>query len=255
MVLHGRLYRKKVSLDAVPRSIDLSEDGERLVVGLDNYNIIEFDAINLNSIMIYQGVNGFIEGLKYVNGHEHFVSVSKDRFARLWHSGENEFKVIYKCEKNCSLFAVDYDCKKNSVYISEGNIIIELDGQNFEEIHRFEGHTSVVVTICIDFVKRKMLTGSNDGKVREWNLDLYSSKEIQAHNNRISGIVYCGEHIITSSFDGTIGVWDNAKKGRLLWKSMAYGRINIAGCTFNKCTYVGDEAEAVIIENGGITIT
>ncbi len=88
-----------MSLDAVPRSIDLSEDGERLVVGLDNYNIIEFDAINLNSIMIYQGVNGFIEGLKYVNGHEHFVSVSKDRFARLWHSGENEFKVIYKCEK------------------------------------------------------------------------------------------------------------------------------------------------------------
>lgn len=245
------LVKKMVCLAAAPRSMDLSEDGERLILGLDDYSIIEFDTFDLKVKKTYSGVVRFVEGLKYLHGCKKFVSITKDRTLRMWHSEVDMCEIIYECKGTPHLSALQYDYKRNCIYISEGKDILALDADTYVQKHRFEGRSGKVGFINIDSERGTMLAGVSDGMVQEWDLDNYSNiKSYVGHKGRISGAVYCEDKIITSSFDGTIRIWD--KSGIEQWCSKPYGRINIAGSKFSNCIFIDNEVKDLIIENGGI---
>ncbi len=256
MVLYIWLYKegvieKMVHLPAIPRSMALSDDGKRLILGLDNCGIMEFETSEFKVENIYHEEVRFIEGLKYLRGCEKFVSIMKDRTLRIWHLGVDVGDIIYKVIGSQHLSAVEYDYKRNYIYISEGKDILALDGDTYEEKHRFEGRSGGVSFINIDSEQGLMLAGIKDGTVQEWDLDNYSNiKNYIGHRGLISGAVYCTGRVITASYDGTIRVWDES--GVEQWCSKPYGRINIAGSKFSSCIFKDDEVKNLILENGGI---
>ncbi len=246
------VIEKIVCLPAAPRSMDLSEDGERILLGLGNCKIVELDTLDLRILKIYgEAVKlKYAEGLKYIHGHEKFVSITKDRTLRLWHSGVDACEMIYGCAGNQHLTAVGYGHKRNCIYIAEGRDILELDADTYEEKHRYEGHLGTVRFLEIDSARGTMLAGISDGTVQEWNLENYTRiKNCIGHQGAVSGAVHCADQVISSSFDGTIRVWD--KNGVEQWRSMPFGRINIAGSRFRDCIFADEEVQELILENGG----
>ena len=93
---------------------------------------------------------------------------------------------------------------------SDGLVQI-LDGDSWEELHRFEGHTDWVRSAVPSADGKKIITTSDDKTIRILSAD--SAAELQKFDHPAEGIVFAAlapdeTKIITGRKDGTVQIWD-----------------------------------------------
>lgn len=98
----------------------------------------------------------------------------------------------------------------------ESGILSEFDPQLLSPglVRRFEGHINWVQSVAFSPDGRQMVSGSNDTKVRIWNVFTGKYVELEGHGGEVWSVAYSptSDWIASSGIDGNILLWDAAAK-------------------------------------------
>jgi WD40 repeat protein len=99
--------------------------------------------------------------------------------------------------------------------------------------HKFEGHTDTVMDVIHVSGGHRMMTGSQDGSLRVW--DLQSGKQIGNDWRDGGGAVYViglspnGKKVTSGSSDGAVRLWD-VDTGKVIAKWLGHTRNAFSVC-------------------------
>ncbi|KAJ5473026.1 hypothetical protein N7530_007027 [Penicillium desertorum] len=97
-----------------------------------------------------------------------------------------------------TLVSGSYDCTVRVWKISTG-----------ESLHRLEGHTFKVYSICLDHERNRCISGSMDSTVKVWSLDtgalLYN---LEGHSSLVGLLDLKEDLLVSAAADSTLRVWN-----------------------------------------------
>ncbi|CAG8893899.1 unnamed protein product [Penicillium nalgiovense] len=153
------------------------------------------------------------------------VSGSRDSNLRVWklpQPGDSEYFPRTESDEECpslirvltghqhsvreiaaygdTLVSGSYDCTVRVWKISTG-----------ESLHRLEGHTFKVYSVCLDHERNRCISGSMDNTVKIWSLDtgalLYN---LEGHSSLVGLLDLKEDLLVSAAADSTLRIWNPA---------------------------------------------
>ena len=214
----GGYFEKKHS--AAITSCAYSKDGQWLAIGLENGQIIIYDAQTLAKRRKHLGHKGAVYSIDYNVDNQTFCSGSADKTIRIWDAtGLILDPLRTHLGHRAAVRAVTYHPNGSKIASGSDDRIIRFwdsTGQKMEPLQNYEGHTAAVHTIAYSPSGNQLASGSADGVIRLWdtshsNNPLHQESLIcLGHTEGISSIAFHpdGRKFCSASHDDTLRIWD-----------------------------------------------
>ena len=111
----------------------------------------------------------------------------------------------------------DIICLENSFITASWDKTVKEWLYNGQLIRTFIGHEDAVISLDIDESNKLLVSGSEDGTAKIWNLSDYAKTLKKEHLFRISTLNYSkdGSKFISGAWENTFKIWD-AKNGNVI---------------------------------------
>jgi len=116
-------------------------------------------------------------------------------------------RVTHEQTDATSPLAADYD----TTAATDNPSVPTLPQPGDYEVRRFAGHTAGVDGVCVSADGKRILSASDDGTLRLW--DLATGAELEqfvGHSDRVHAAAFLpdGQHVVSGSWDRTVRIWD-----------------------------------------------
>ncbi|KIK49788.1 hypothetical protein GYMLUDRAFT_234780, partial [Collybiopsis luxurians FD-317 M1] len=200
------------------KSVAFSNDGLRIVSGLDDNTVCTWDADTGVKVQVLEGHSGSVESIALPYDGSRIVSGSTDQSVRIWdvNTGMN----LQTLEGHTgAVMSVAFSTDGSRIVSgSEDGTISIWDVNSGRTLKTLEGHTNAVQSVAFSNDGLYIASGSNDRTVRIWDAGTgVSLQTLQGHRDwvRSAAFSYDGSHLVSGSDDGHICIWD-AKTGENL---------------------------------------
>lgn len=174
-----------------------------------------WDAASGRMVHPFKGHRQWVYGVAVAQDGRHILSAGDQ--VRLWRLSDAALVRTYKI--GASAIAISPD---GHVFATDDRV----PGSRFSLrevktgrlIRTFEGHTSVIMSVAFSPDGRHLLSGSDDGTARMWDVaDSTPIQTFRGHEARIDSVAFSpdGARVLTGGRDGTVRLWDSAS-GTLL---------------------------------------
>ena len=193
------------------RSVAISKDSKTIVAGTFEGDILVWNTTYLNETPIgFSEHESIISKIIFIENKK-FISASNDGTVRLWNleNIENKSKIIYQIDEEISTLAINQSENRLAIATKERTIsIINLETFKIEkEFITIKNN----ITALVWNNKNELNIGYQSGiiEIREPER---TTKEIYAHSSGVTAMLLNRKtnQLITSSYDGTIKIWDNS---------------------------------------------
>ncbi len=195
------------------RSVSLSGDGSRILVGADDATLKLLDLRDLSCLRSFKGHTEKVLFSLFSGDESRIASYAKDRTLRFWdaangaeiasvkpYTANNEVLAIALSE-NGSIAAAAGDDKKIYVYRVD-------DGEQLAEL---SGHADSVDALCISRDGKTLLSAGWDYTLKLWNLETKRLiKTLEGHTGDVLSVRMSadGRRALSGSFDKKMILWD-----------------------------------------------
>lgn len=154
---------------------------------------------------------------------KNILTISDDRTARLWDAATGKSIRVYEGHTGpirAATFAMDESdtgVQRHLMVTASVDKSVRLWALDRNEpIDVFSGHDAEVLSVALSCDGRHVVTGSDDGTARIWNVGTKVSLPLVGHTEPVRFATFSGDgsKVVTASNDGTARIWD-ARTGKL----------------------------------------
>lgn len=191
--------------------------------GFDN-DIVLWDTQSGTIIRKLTGLKGFPLSLTFSHNSQYLISGGKDSRVTIWDVNTgNEVRSIKAHSNDVTDVAIRLDNTIASASKDKSVKIWDFDGSLIREL---KGHTKEVMAVAYSHDGEKLVSGSADGTVKEW--DFVTGKiisSIDAHDGWVRTVAYNHNSTLIASGgdDGKINIW-NRSSGKLQNSIIAHSK-------------------------------
>jgi WD40 repeat protein len=251
----GKQLRQLFGHTATVWSVAFSSDGHRALsasgtlFGSDNAapsdcTIRLWDVDSGNELRRLEGHTKAVRGAVFLPDGQHVLSGGEDRTLRLWdlESGRelrrfeghtnHVLAVAVSPDGRFGLSGSGVEEKDGKGAVGKDNTARLWDLQTGKEVRRFEGHTSLCISVAFSRDGRRILTGSWDETIRLW--DVATGKELrrfEGHMAHVEKIAFSpdGRRALSVGYDHTMRLWDVTSGRQLLcYRGHTYDVMGVA---------------------------
>lgn len=195
------------------RSVSLSGDGSRILVGADDATLKLLSLRDLSCTRSFEGHTDKVLYSLFSGDESRVASYAKDRTLRVWdaangaeltsvkpYPSNNEVLAI-ALNENGTIAAAAGDDKKIYIYRVE-------DGEQLAEL---SGHSDSVDALCFSRDGKTLLSGGWDYALKVWNLETKRLiKTLEGHTGDVLSVRLSadGKRALSGSFDKKMILWD-----------------------------------------------
>ncbi len=197
----------------INHSLAISPNGRWLGCGTGTSGIQLFNLNQQNSrAVILEGHNGWVGDLDFTPDGNTMVSTSTDKTIVVWNLVDNTNRQLVQYPSKINTIAVSPDGRFVIGGTDDGNLVRWRLSDGAAEI-LFRSSDNTIHAVAFNNYGSRILFGDRTGNLTIINA---VSKQIvlskKAHSARILDLSYSpdGKQIVTSSYDGTIKIWDAA---------------------------------------------
>ena len=213
----GKVERQFVGHRQAVLCTDFSSDGKWLVTGSGDRRIKLWNVETGELIRTYKGHGELVFDVSFSADDAYLVSGSWDGTLRMWDVATGKLLSYVNIEES-SPFRTKFT--PNDLYVVSADLTPELklyEADAAAEFRNIVGHTKLVTDINFSLDGRSMITASDDGTVKEW--DLLSGmliRKYKGHQSGVYAVVYHpnGKYVVSGSNDRTVIIW-NAQTGAI----------------------------------------
>jgi WD40 repeat protein/serine/threonine protein kinase len=207
----GEVLRTLSGHTNVVRSVNFSPDGQTLVSGSLDNTLIVWDMATGTPLRTLSGHEDDIQSVAYSPDGTRIISSSDDTTLILWDAAKGE--IIHRFNEDHSVYqnptmGAMFSPDGRTIAASSQTSLTSWDAQTFELIWQVETGFSMRLTMSHD--GRHILVGSGNHARLFDAADGSLVMTLQGHTAEVIGVDLSADdrYAVTSSFDGTIRLWD-----------------------------------------------
>ncbi|KAI6107721.1 WD40-repeat-containing domain protein [Pisolithus croceorrhizus] len=233
---------------AAIKSVTFSSHGEKVVSGSSDGAIRVWDAAGRSCVAEYRGHSGPVECTRFTPDGTRILSSSTDRSIRMWDAsvegvhGLKEYVMTVQITDNLEhVVSGSTDGKFALWKTSDGSMVYEvnvhrgiihclalshddkavasgsadhticiLNMDNGSNVATFEGHTDEVYTVEFSSNSSLLVSASQDGQAKIWDVSTRKLKRSFTHSNSVGGASFSPDDklICSGTMDGAVYVWN-----------------------------------------------
>ncbi|MCG8699818.1 MAG: AAA family ATPase [Bacteroidales bacterium] len=215
-ILRWDLYRNNEATvfketGLVNRCLSISNDGQWLACGTDDSQIHLYN-IRQNGAppIILNAHQGGVYKVEFISGKNQLISTGGDRTIKIWNLFDYSSKNLVVSQSKIHDITLSVDARYVYAGLDNGQLVRwRLDNNEKQVIYT---NSEGIYTICRDKKGTKMALGDRAGNILVLNTTGQSSTvlKVKAHSGRLLALDFSpnGEQLASTSFDGTIKVWN-----------------------------------------------
>jgi len=213
-------------LESPPRAMAVSADSKSAAFGEENGKIKLFDLATGQITKVLQGHGGPVTGLRFASDGMRLASVSADKTLRIWNLGDGQ--VVGQIEAPAPLNAVAFVGEEKLVAIGGADNSIRLwdlaaitanpkPAEPPKPVKEFPGHGGPVTCLQPAAAGAELVSASQDGTVRVWNVAAGNAVRQMAHGAPVESLALRsdGQRLVSVSSNNTAKTWSYAD-GKML---------------------------------------
>ena len=203
-------------------SVDISEDGERVVSGSRDTTVRLWDTQSRTQIgHTLRGHESAVLSVAFSRDGKRVVSGSIDNTIRLWNT-QSGTQIGHPLRGHESaVYSVAFSRDGQRVVSGSWDTTVRLwDTQSGTQIgHTLRGHESAVYSVAFSRDGERVVSGSMDNKIRLWNTQSGTSigDPLRGHESAVYSVAFSrdGERVVSGSGDNTIRLWDTLSRTQI----------------------------------------
>ncbi|CAP37296.2 Protein CBR-WDFY-2 [Caenorhabditis briggsae] len=202
-------------MPVAPTCLFYSEETYKLLVGLINGNVYEFNvADDFNSMTESRKWTchaGPISGLGFALSSELIFSCSRDK-SIVWHCSENSNKVgSYLLENSCTAMVIDLPFVFVGDHGGHVTVLRIIDNQP-NLVSKLSAHTNSITSLTWDGNKKVLYSGSSDHLIIMWDIGGGKGEayELNGHNGKVTTLCAApaAKRLFSADEHGKLMCWD-----------------------------------------------
>ncbi|MFM2097323.1 MAG: Chromosome partition protein Smc, partial [Planctomycetota bacterium] len=209
-------------LETPPRSVAVTADGKQAAIGEENGKIRLYDLATGQVAKVLEGHAGPVTALRYMTGNTRLVSVSMDKTMRVWNPADGQ--VVGQAESPAPLQSLAVVAEEKQIAVGGADNVIRLwdtaavtaspkPAEPVKPLKELPGHTGPVTTLAAAGVNgAELISGSQDGSVRIWNVAGGNVVRQMAHGGPVESLAVQadGQRVVSVSANNTSKTWNYA---------------------------------------------
>lgn len=211
-------------LETAPKSLATTDDGALAAIGEENGKIRLYDAATGQQVRTLTNHTAAVTGLRFTADKSKLVSVSQDKSVRVWNVADG--MQIGSVETPAALQAVALVGEGKLIATSGGDNTIRLwdyaavtaaqkPAEPLKPVKELAGHTGPVTSLQTYAAGAELVSGSQDGTVRVWNVMAGNAARQMNHGGPVEGLAVKadGQRIVSVSANNSGKIW-NGQNGQ-----------------------------------------
>jgi len=206
-------------LETAPKSLAVSDDGALAAIGEENGKIRIYDSATGQQARTLNNHTGPVTALRFTADKAKLVSVSQDKSIRVWNVADG--MQVGMVEAPAPLQAVALVSEGKLIATGGGDNVIRLwdlaavtaaekPAEPLKPVKEIPGHTGPVTALQTFGAGAELVSGSQDGTVRVWNVMAGNAARQMNHGGPVESIAVKadGQRIVSVSANNSAKVWN-----------------------------------------------
>ncbi|KIK58681.1 hypothetical protein GYMLUDRAFT_170511, partial [Collybiopsis luxurians FD-317 M1] len=203
--------KMRINTGSSVNSVAFSNDGLRIVSGLDNNTVCIWDADTGVKVKVLEGHSGSVESIALSYDGSRIVSGSGDESVRIWdvNTGMN----LQTLEGHTGpVMSVAFSTDGSRIVSGSKDTTINIwDANSGRQLQTLKGHIGEVQSVAFSNDGLYIASGSSDQTVHIWDAHTGVNLQIlEGHEDWVGSVAfsYDGSRLVSGSDDGYICIWN-----------------------------------------------